>query len=177
LQNLTFDDLLGDQVLMEQLKETLPGMEEAISGLRQQVDSSDVMSGSNAKEATLGVSSSPPQASISTRGEGIHRVEELNSLGPLQLPLSPTLRLPHLPMSTMERTFSPAPMGRLSRLQPLSHSFSSIQSLDGPQEQDSFGGSTVSGNSGSEEAPGIDGHIQYLSLSLSLSHTHTQSYC
>ncbi|KAH9563390.1 hypothetical protein CY35_05G123600 [Sphagnum magellanicum] len=128
--------LANIQVLMEQLKETLPGMEEAISGLRQQVDSSDVMSGSNAKEATLGVSSSPPQASISTR-----------------LPLSPTLRLPHLPMSTMERTFSPAPMGRLSRLQPLSHSFSSIQSLDGPQEQDSFGGSTVSGNSGSEEAP------------------------
>jgi len=75
----------------------------------------------------------------------------------------------------MERTFSPAPMGRLSRLQPLSHSFSSIQSLDGPQEQDSFGGSTVSGNSGSEEAPGIDGHIQYLSLSLSLSHTHTHT--
>ncbi len=67
MQNLTLDDLLGDQVLMEQLKETLPGMEEAISGLRQQVDSPDVMSGSNAKEATLGVSSSPPQASMSTR--------------------------------------------------------------------------------------------------------------
>jgi hypothetical protein len=116
--------------------------------------------------------------SIHLQGEGIHRVEELNSLGPLQLPLSPTLRLPHLPMSTMERTFSPAPMGRLSRLQPLSHSFSSIQSLDGPQEQDSFGGSTVSGNSGSEEASGIDGHIQYfsLSLSLSLSHTHTHTH-
>ncbi len=110
--------------------------------------------------------------SIHLQGEGIHRVEELNSLGPLQLPLSPTLRLPHLPMSTMERTFSPAPMGRLSRLQPLSHSFSSIQSLDGPQEQDSFGGSTVSGNSGSEEASGIDG----LSISLSLSHTHTHTH-
>jgi hypothetical protein len=74
----------------------------------------------------------------------------------------------------MERTFSPAPMGRLSRLQPLSHSFSSIQSLDGPQEQDSFGGSTVSGNSGSEEASGIDGHIQYFSLSLSHTHAHTE---
>ncbi|KAG0629779.1 hypothetical protein M758_1G129600 [Ceratodon purpureus] len=136
--------------LKNQLEGSMPGLETAITSLREQVDGSDAMAASRAaQDALMGFSKSRQPTSI-FREEGTEQnVGELGNTFtlPLELvPPSPALKLPYMsPISIGGYTHSKAALSGVTSMSP----------LDVLQEQEGLEGNGAYWNGGNDLTEGI----------------------
>lgn len=136
--------------LKNQLEASMPGMEAAITTLRERVDGPDVMAASRAAQhALIGSSKTRQQTATLREDETELSVGELANTSnmPLELvPPSPALKLPFM---------SPSSIGGFSHSKAALAGVTSMPSLDVLQEQEELEGSGVFWNGGNDLAEGI----------------------
>ncbi|XP_024393138.1 AUGMIN subunit 6 isoform X3 [Physcomitrium patens] len=135
--------------LKNQLEASMPGMEAAITTLRERVDGPDTMAASRAAQNALIVTSKTSHWVATSREEDLEQsaLEFINnSAMPLELtPPSPALKLPYTsPSANGVSTFSKAASG-----------ISSMPSLDVLQEQEGLESNGIVWNGGCEITEGI----------------------
>lgn len=136
--------------LKNQLEASMPGMEAAITTLRERVDGPDVMAASRAAQNSLIGFPETRQQTLTLRDEDAEQsVRE--SANPSNLPLelippSPALKLPYM---------SPSAIGGFTHSKAALAGVTSMRSLDVLQEQEGLEGNGVLWNGGNDLAEGI----------------------